>query len=321
MKSYLYLIFFINLSLLTHSLFSQTAAIQNEKGEFQMTVLLDGKNPIIKEYEIELAQEKEENKSEELRTLKTVKPGRIVLDVPNQFQYFRVRAVALLNIRGYWTEFHQIKRFPFSKNKQEVREVVVPQPITKPDLFFSLKSRNGQLEQYLAEPKLRLSSKDDTKSNQIFYRLQNSPWQSSENIVIDFPEDGNYELEYYSVDLVGNKEVSQFLQFTVDRTPPSTTARFSEINYVGNGQNYLPYRSELRLETYDAGSGTDSTLYRLVCDKSSPKDWIKYKSPIPLRDLGLEKCEEGVLEYYSQDQVGNPEIPNRILLNLKTESK
>lgn len=50
-----------------------------------MTVLLDGKNPIIKEYEIELAQEKEENKSEELRTLKTVKPGRIVLDVRINF--------------------------------------------------------------------------------------------------------------------------------------------------------------------------------------------------------------------------------------------
>ncbi|XMO24237.1 LBF_2017 N-terminal domain-containing protein [Leptospira sp. 'Mane'] len=325
MKPHLSLIFCINLSILSFSSFAQTSAFQNEKGEFQMTVYLDEKNPTILEYEVELSKTTEEKNTDELRNLKIVKPGRAVLAIPNEFQYFRVRAVAVLNIRGYWTEFYQIKRFPLLKNKQEIKEVVVPKPITKiikPDLFFSLKNGKGELEQFLAEPKLRLSSIDDTKAHKIFYRLQNQPWQSSENIVLDFPEDGNYELEYYSVDLLGNKEPSQFHQFIVDRTPPNTRILFSKDGFIGNGETYHSYSSDLILESNDAGSGTESTFYRFVCDANSSKDWNKYESAISVQKLSFSECSnQGFLEYYSRDQVGNIENPNRIRLDLKTNSK
>lgn len=112
---------------------------------------------------------------------------------------------------------------------------------------------------------------------------------------IDYSIEGEYEVFYYSVDNVNNKEAIRQISFCVDLSHPLTSVIKSNVyeDFV------LNEKSEIQLISEDFLSGVDKTFYRVNRGK-----WQIYEEP-----LSFNNYEDGDVqfEFYSIDYVGNEE--------------
>ncbi|TGL57526.1 hypothetical protein EHQ58_14730 [Leptospira ognonensis] len=288
----------------------QNSALETESDEFKMTLLLEKDNPAIKEFEIEFWKEIETDTSKELPVQKLLKPGRNVITAPMDSKYFRVRAVALLNIRGYWTDFNPIKRFPLQKNPNLAVVLDVPKIKNTSDVFLKVKNQIGHEDTFLVSPEFMIRE-NSQKTVRYFYRLNDADWRHLAEQTIQIKDEGSFKLEYYGVDLLGNKEPIQQISFSVDRTPPETHLQFEGNTFSNERFFFLAPDVSIRLFSIDSLSGLEKTYFRFGCQLPLQTVWNVYEEAIKIKKLQESKCKQILyLEYYSRDRVGNTESVN-----------
>ena len=134
---------------------------------------------------------------------------------------------------------------------------------------------------FISPVNLTLSATDSESSvDRIEYRVDNNDWQTYEAPLL-FSVDGNFSIEFHSVDRAGNNETVRNVTIRIDRGVPVTHSNV-------NG-------SKVTLIANDSLSGIFQTVYSI--DGGS---WRTYYAPFKITDSGNH-----TIEYYSIDGAGN----------------
>jgi squalene-hopene/tetraprenyl-beta-curcumene cyclase len=149
-----------------------------------------------------------------------------------------------------------------------------------------------------------------------FYRIYNSTYDTgwleySVPFYLTGLSDGEYSIDYYSTDNIGNVEPTNTATVILDNTPPTTTLTIGEPKYV-SCITYVTPDTPFILEAEDAGAGVNITNYRIY-NSTYDSGWITYTSPFYLTSLA-----DGTytIEYYSIDNVQNAEVTQAINITL-----
>ncbi|MBT1703937.1 OmpL47-type beta-barrel domain-containing protein [Chryseosolibacter indicus] len=121
-------------------------------------------------------------------------------------------------------------------------------------------------------------------------------------------DEKDYHVQYFAVDKVGNVEPLKTASFTIDLTPPTSR---HEVNGSHLEGKILSPRSSISISVKDAASGVKKTEYYL--DEQKP---ALYSGKIPLASL---TDGEHTLTYYSSDNVGNTEVPQKFTFYLDSK--
>jgi hypothetical protein len=148
-----------------------------------------------------------------------------------------------------------------------------------------------------------------------FYRISNSndtSWiEYSAPFYLTGLSDGEYSIDYYSIDNIGNVEPTNTATVTLDNTPPITTLTIGEPKYV-SCITYVTPDTPFILVAEDAGADVNATIYRIY-NSTYDSGWIAYIGPFSLTTL-----TDGTytIEYYSIDNVQNAEATQAINVTL-----
>jgi hypothetical protein len=94
-----------------------------------------------------------------------------------------------------------------------------------------------------------------------FYRIYNSTYDTgwmeySVPFYLTGLSDGEYSIDYYSIDNIGNVEPTNTATVILDNTPPTTTLTIGEPKYV-SCITYVTPDTPFILEAEDAGAGVN----------------------------------------------------------------
>ena len=203
---------------------------------------------------------------------------------------------------------HQIKH-SFAVNPQ-TKQVVKPEldvmwevhadgtpPITKN--HFILATRYQDSGNLIFGPGLAMTL---TATDQLsgvaktYYSINRAKWTEYKD-TLWFKNEGVYNVQYYSVDNVGNAENYHTANFTVDITPPESNYTITGISLEGN---VISSRTLVSLTSMDKISGVSKTFYQI--DGGAP---VLYRGG----NLPISSLVDGphTLIYWSIDNVGNEE--------------
>jgi len=135
------------------------------------------------------------------------------------------------------------------------------------------------------------------------YRIDGMAWQTY-TAPFTVSVDGTRTVEYWSVDVASNREVTASLELRIDATPPGTAATLT--GTLGNGGWYIS-EAQVGLSASDSTSGADVTRYQL-----NGGVWQTYSSTFFLQD-GLY-----TITYQSLDVAGNQEPLHNLAVNVDT---
>jgi squalene-hopene/tetraprenyl-beta-curcumene cyclase len=145
-----------------------------------------------------------------------------------------------------------------------------------------------------------------------FYRIYNSTYDTgwmeySGPFYLTGLSDGEYSIDYYSIDNIGNVEPTNTATIILDNTPPTTTLTIGEPKYA-SGITYVTPDTSFTLEATDTSSGVYSSVYR-IHNSTYDSGWMTYTGPFYLTSL-----TDGTytIEYYSIDNVQNIEAARAI---------
>jgi hypothetical protein len=149
-----------------------------------------------------------------------------------------------------------------------------------------------------------------------FYRIYNSSYDTvwleySASFYLTGLTDGEYSIDYYSTDTIGNTEETNTATVILDNTPPSTTLTVGEPKYISD-TTYVTPDTPFTLEATDTESGIYSTAYRIY-NATYDSGWQTYTAPFYLTSL-----TDGAytIEYNSTDNVQNTETTHTINVTL-----
>ncbi|MCX8174295.1 MAG: DNRLRE domain-containing protein [Thermoplasmata archaeon] len=120
---------------------------------------------------------------------------------------------------------------------------------------------------------------------------------------VSFYSDGEYFVNYYSVDGAGNQEAPKSIYFRIDTTAPTTTHTLT-----GTGGNNNWYSSDVvcTLSGTDALSGMAGVYYSMDGAPETP-----YTSPFVISSPGIH-----TLVYYGRDNAGNSESQHTVEIKI-----
>jgi hypothetical protein len=151
------------------------------------------------------------------------------------------------------------------------------------------------IKYYGKEVSVELTAKDENSGiEQTYYSVNKSPWVKYEN-PLKINEEGEYTIQYYSVDNVGNAEMVKTVSFFVDVKAPVTQHSVEGINR----NNVIAKDAKIILQSEDNLSGVSRIFYAV-----DGGTFVAYTKPIPVSVL---KDGEAQLSYYAVDNVGNKE--------------
>jgi hypothetical protein len=110
--------------------------------------------------------------------------------------------------------------------------------------------------------------------------------------------DGLREIEWYSVDRLGNSETPQIVTVYVDDTAPTTTILFGDPSSESEGTLFIEKTTDITLSAVDSGSGLNSIQYRIDDDLL----WTPYVGPFNVETFG-----EHTIYFRSIDNLENTE--------------
>jgi len=149
-----------------------------------------------------------------------------------------------------------------------------------------------------------------------FYRVYNSSYDTgwleySAPFYLTGFTDGEYSIDYYSTDNIGNTEPTITATVILDNTPPTITLTIGEPKYVSD-KTYVTPDTPFTLEATDTGSGVNTTAYRIY-SATYDSGWQTYTAPFKLTSL-----TDGTytIEYNSTDNVQNTETTHAINVTL-----
>ncbi|MGQ1788366.1 OmpL47-type beta-barrel domain-containing protein [Saccharicrinis sp. GN24d3] len=139
-----------------------------------------------------------------------------------------------------------------------------------------------------------LSATDEMSGlKNIYFSVNNEPFKSFTGEFVASKE-GDYYLQYYATDNVGNAEKLKQYKFTLDLTPPKT---FYHIVGIAK-DNIISTSTRLYLTTSDSLSGTGKVYYHF--DNDRPQVYLGNDLPVSQLDDGHH-----TLNYYAVDRVNN----------------
>lgn len=135
------------------------------------------------------------------------------------------------------------------------------------------------------------------------YRVYNVVWGVWTDFIPGNPidlgaTDGSRQIEWYSVDLLGNDETVQIVTVVVDDTPPTTSIVLGDPSFERDGTLFIEKTSEITLSATDEGCDVNARQYRL----DDGLEWIHYVGPFTIERFG-----EHTIYFRSVDNLGNTE--------------
>lgn len=169
-------------------------------------------------------------------------------------------------------------------------------PITKLKLTHSSRHIKNKTTFYNKGITPEFESNDATSGVDATYVSVNaSPYQEYSKVQLNFDQEKEYIIKYYSVDRVGNAEVPRSETFSIDNTAPITS-----FTIIGQSKGkMLSSKASIALSSKDTLSGISRILYSI-----NESDEKVYTAPIPLSVL---KDGKSKIKYYAIDNVGNKE--------------
>ena len=141
---------------------------------------------------------------------------------------------------------------------------------------------------------LTLNAKDDLSGISSIIVEENDEAKEYKSPMI-FTE-GKHRIRYFAVDNVGNKSDVQDLEFTVDASAPTTTAKINGISHQTDSGTYVNNETTISLDSTDTASEIDRIEYKI-----NNAAITTYRSPIHIVAPKMQ------LRYRSIDKSGNIE--------------
>jgi hypothetical protein len=166
--------------------------------------------------------------------------------------------------------------------------------ITSPVTTISLNGTLGNNGWYTSSVIVTLNATDSQSGvNYTKYKIDNDGWSIYTGPFV-ISGDGEHVISYYSVDTIGNVEITKSANLSIDTTAPLTTHTFS--GTMGYNNWYIS-NVTIALTATDTDSGINNTYYQV--DNAS---WNTYTSPFV-----VTTDNSHTLKYYSIDNAGNIE--------------
>ena len=156
------------------------------------------------------------------------------------------------------------------------------------------RSRSEGVQYYGTNLSFSLSPEDALSGVELVkYNLNNSGFLDF-NQSVSIGTEGSYELTYYSVDRVGNKEDDKKREFIVDLSPPEITHNIN--GYADD--NTIASTSKIYFTATDRLSGIEAIYYRF-----NEEEYKRYNGS----SVRFTYLEDGrhTMDYYAIDNVGN----------------
>ncbi|MCW7459376.1 hypothetical protein ND856_11745 [Leptospira bandrabouensis] len=265
----------------------------------------------IIQYELELW--KTPNLELEIPFRVLASPGKIQLYIPHGYEYFRIRAVAKRQVRGFWTELYAVNSFGKPKQK-EPSKIIARKPATT-DVLVPIPNKEGTSHFYLTENKIQVKPiLSQPMKTSVRYRVNDGPWLVTRQPELTFLKDGNYKLEYQVTNELGISDSMQVWEFSVDNTPPTTEFSWQPPFYQKASLAFVGPTTKLKLNSVDVGSGLDVIRFRTTCGMNPSSEWYSWDHETSWTNV-INSCSEDMdLEISATDQLGNEEIPKKITI-------
>lgn len=107
----------------------------------------------------------------------------------------------------------------------------------------------------------------------IFYRIDSAQWREyspRSAISLSKVEDGRHKLQFYSVDVVGNREPVQEFPFFLDATAPITISDILGDRFIVGDKTYFSGRTKLKITALDNHAGVKEVLYSINGSEFKP---------------------------------------------------
>jgi hypothetical protein len=136
------------------------------------------------------------------------------------------------------------------------------------------------------------------------YRIYQVIWSSWTDYIPGNPidlgaGDGPRQIEWFSVDYLGNNETTQRVTVFVDDTPPTTLMAIGEPSFERDRTLYIEKTTEITLSATDTGCGVNIIEYQI--DEGV---WIQFVGAFNIEEPG-----EHTIYFRSTDNLGNSEEP------------
>ncbi|MCW7471166.1 LBF_2017 N-terminal domain-containing protein [Leptospira kanakyensis] len=265
----------------------------------------------IIQYEFELWKQSSFDLEIPFRVLSN--PGKIQLFIPNGYEYFRIRAVAKRQVRGFWTDLYTVSTFGQPKPKEPTK-VLSRKPNTA-DVLVPISNAKGTNHFFLTENKIQVKPiLTHPMKTSVRYRLNGGAWKTTKLPELSFSKDGDYKLEYQVTNELGVSDSMQVWEFSVDNTPPKTEFHWQPETYKKSSIQYVSKNTNLQLTAIDDGSGLDTIRFRTTCGKIPQSDWFEWDQKNSWMGI-LNSCSNDLeIEISAIDRLGNEEIPKKIYL-------
>ncbi|MCC5813723.1 MAG: hypothetical protein JJT78_03130 [Leptospira sp.] len=234
--------------------------------------------------------------------------------IPASTPFFRVRRIGDHEAKGFWSNTFKIADF-MKKDIIEIKKPEVPEIAKNDDVFLELE-KNGKTILFLNGKSVSIQPKIDSKIKiaETKYRLNNGKWLRYNQDSLKFEKDGEYQMDYYSIDILGNREETQSVIFLVDNIPPKSKIQVPQFKHQSNERAYVAGSVNLSIDSYDEVSGVDKVYYKLECINGKSSGFMEYENPIPIKEISQYCNSDLILEYYAVDKVGNQESKKSILI-------
>ncbi|TGK48644.1 LBF_2017 N-terminal domain-containing protein [Leptospira bouyouniensis] len=260
------------------------------------------------------------------------KGNRITVTPKDDFEYFRVRRLGDYGAKGFWTQVYSTNvdpSSPLSVPKEFVsKKTFEPKPIPKKivsvvsnESFVIVKEKEET--RFLTKDFITVAPVDDASGvAEVRYRINDGQWNSAKSLAsIPFSEEGEYKLLYFSIDMAGNKEPIQIIDFVRDTKPPETSVEWIGSQTKGKGNmNFLSPDSKIRFVAKDNRSGLKDILYSTTCQSGTQTEFKSFTSDLSVVNLKTECKGSFQIFYYAIDQVGNEEAVKTLNFQLGSES-
>ncbi|TGM31674.1 LBF_2017 N-terminal domain-containing protein [Leptospira biflexa] len=261
------------------------------------------------------------------------KGNRITVTPKDDFEYFRVRRLGEYGAKGFWTQVFSTNVDPGSPlsvprefvTKKTAEPKQVPKKIVSVvsnDSFLIVKEKE-EGTRFLTKDHITVAPIDDASGvAEVRYRINDGQWNSTKSLAsIPFTEEGEYKLLYFSIDMAGNKEPVQIVDFIRDTKPPESTVEWIGTLTKGKGNvNFLSPSSKIRLVAKDNRSGLKDILYSTTCQSGTQSEFKSFTSDLSIVDLKTECKGSFQIFYYAVDQVGNEEPVKTLNFQMGSES-
>ena len=125
-----------------------------------------------------------------------------------------------------------------------------------------------------------------------------SSWIAFNGSALKFAKEGKYFVEYYSEDLLGNKEGVKSEIDKVDLEAPVSIKSEKPVFVDNSSRMWIGANTIFNISAVDEGVGVQGIFYRI-----NSGGWKVYNGTFSLGSV----CGESLIEYYSEDLLGNTE--------------